>query len=59
MPDKDGGAKRKSVRDLLSVRPRRGRVNLAAMDPSETNGVERHVAHFVTNSETFTRKVSA
>jgi PPK2 family polyphosphate:nucleotide phosphotransferase len=44
MPDKDGGAKRKSVRDLLIARPRRGRVNLAAIDPSETNGVERHQA---------------
>jgi len=44
MPSKDGGAKRKSVRDLLTVHPRRGSVNLAAMDPSETNGVERHQA---------------
>jgi PPK2 family polyphosphate:nucleotide phosphotransferase len=44
MPDKESGSKRRSVRDLLSVHPRRGRVNLAAMDPSETNGVERHVA---------------
>jgi PPK2 family polyphosphate:nucleotide phosphotransferase len=44
MPSKDGGAKPKSVRDLLTVHPRRGSVNLAAMDPSETNGVERHQA---------------
>jgi len=44
MPSKDDGAKRKSVRDLLTVHPRRGSVNLAAMDPSETNGVKRHLA---------------
>jgi PPK2 family polyphosphate:nucleotide phosphotransferase len=29
------------VRDLLSVRPNRGRVDLAAIDPSETLGVKR------------------
>jgi PPK2 family polyphosphate:nucleotide phosphotransferase len=44
MPDKESGTKRKSVRDLMGVRPHRGRVNLAAMDPSETHGVERHQA---------------
>jgi PPK2 family polyphosphate:nucleotide phosphotransferase len=44
MPSKDGGAKRMSVRDLLTVHPRRGSVNLAALDPSETNGMERHQA---------------
>jgi PPK2 family polyphosphate:nucleotide phosphotransferase len=31
-----------SIRHLLSARPRRGRVNLGAIDPSETNGVLRH-----------------
>jgi PPK2 family polyphosphate:nucleotide phosphotransferase len=31
-----------SIRHLLSARPRRGRVNLGAIDPSETNGVARH-----------------
>jgi PPK2 family polyphosphate:nucleotide phosphotransferase len=35
---------RKSIGDLLSVRPGRSRINLAAIDPSETNGVERHQA---------------
>jgi PPK2 family polyphosphate:nucleotide phosphotransferase len=33
-----------SVRDLLRVRPRRGRVDLDALDPSETHGVKRHEA---------------
>jgi PPK2 family polyphosphate:nucleotide phosphotransferase len=33
-----------SVRDLLRVRPRRGRVDLDVLDPSETNGVKRHEA---------------
>jgi PPK2 family polyphosphate:nucleotide phosphotransferase len=41
MPDKKR-ANRKSVRDLLSARPRRGRVDLEAIDPSETNGVKRY-----------------
>ena len=31
-----------SIRQLLTARPRRGRVDLAAIDPSETNGVKRH-----------------
>jgi PPK2 family polyphosphate:nucleotide phosphotransferase len=42
MPDEKNGAHRQSVIDLLSVRPRRGRFKLAAIDPSETNGVLRH-----------------
>ncbi|HEX9100309.1 MAG TPA: PPK2 family polyphosphate kinase [Candidatus Dormibacteraeota bacterium] len=42
MPDRKSEANRKAVGDLLTVRPRRGRVNLAAIDPSETNGVLRH-----------------
>jgi len=35
------GGRNGAIRDLLSVRPRRGRVNLAAIDPAETNGVKR------------------
>ena len=31
----------KSVRDLLRARPRRGRVDLDAVDPAETHGVKR------------------
>jgi PPK2 family polyphosphate:nucleotide phosphotransferase len=42
MPDQNSGTNPKSVRDLLVVRPRRGRVKLARIDPSETNGVKRH-----------------
>jgi len=37
MPDRN----RDSIRHLLSARPRRGLVDLAAIDPSETNGVKR------------------
>jgi PPK2 family polyphosphate:nucleotide phosphotransferase len=37
-----------SIRDLLRVRPSRGRINLAAIDPSETNGVKRHQADELT-----------
>jgi PPK2 family polyphosphate:nucleotide phosphotransferase len=44
MPDTKSGTNRRSVRDLLSVRPRRGRVDLGAIDPSETNGVKRNQA---------------
>jgi PPK2 family polyphosphate:nucleotide phosphotransferase len=33
-----------SVRDLLRARPRRGRVDLDVLDPSETHGVKRHEA---------------
>ncbi|HTE86638.1 MAG TPA: PPK2 family polyphosphate kinase [Dehalococcoidia bacterium] len=44
MPDQNGGRNHKSVRDLLNVRPRRGRVNLTPIDPSETSGLKRHHA---------------
>ncbi|GAC1648407.1 MAG: polyphosphate kinase 2 family protein [Candidatus Dormibacteraceae bacterium] len=44
MPDSKNGRNHRSIRDLLSARPRRGRVNLAAIDPSETNGVKRDQA---------------
>jgi PPK2 family polyphosphate:nucleotide phosphotransferase len=44
MPDTKNGTNRRSVRDLMSVRPRRGQVDLDAIDPSETNGVKRHQA---------------
>jgi PPK2 family polyphosphate:nucleotide phosphotransferase len=42
MPDKKSGTNHRPVRDVLSVQPRRGKVDLAAIDPSETNGVQRH-----------------
>jgi PPK2 family polyphosphate:nucleotide phosphotransferase len=42
MPDTKSGSNHKSISDLLSVRLRRGRVKLTAIDPSETNGVLRH-----------------
>jgi PPK2 family polyphosphate:nucleotide phosphotransferase len=38
MPDRNN----QSIRHLLTARPRRGRVNLRAIDPSETHGVLRH-----------------
>jgi PPK2 family polyphosphate:nucleotide phosphotransferase len=41
MPD-DKNGHRQSVSDLLGVRPRRGSIKLAAIDPSETHGVLRH-----------------
>jgi len=44
MPDSKNGGNHSSIRDLLIARPRRGRVNLAAIDPSETSGVKRHQA---------------
>jgi PPK2 family polyphosphate:nucleotide phosphotransferase len=44
MPESKNRTSRSSVRDLLGVRPRRGRVKLARIDPSETNGVKRHDA---------------
>jgi PPK2 family polyphosphate:nucleotide phosphotransferase len=44
MPDTKRSANGKSIRDLLSVRLHRGRVDLDAIDPSETNGVKRHQA---------------
>lgn len=44
MPSSKNSTNRRSVRDVLRARPERGRVDLAAMDPSETNGVKRHWA---------------
>jgi PPK2 family polyphosphate:nucleotide phosphotransferase len=44
MPDSKRSSDHKSVRDLLGVRLHRGRVDLDAIDPSETNGVKRHLA---------------
>jgi PPK2 family polyphosphate:nucleotide phosphotransferase len=41
MPNIKNRTNRESIRDLLRARPRRGQVNLAAIDPSETNGVKR------------------
>jgi PPK2 family polyphosphate:nucleotide phosphotransferase len=41
MPNTNRGNHRKSIRDQLSARPRRGKVNLTAIDPSETNGIKR------------------
>jgi PPK2 family polyphosphate:nucleotide phosphotransferase len=41
MPNSKNRSNRESIRDLLRARPRRGQVNLAAIDPSETNGVKR------------------
>jgi hypothetical protein len=38
MSDSKNGTGRGSVRDISSVRPRRGRVKLVRIDPSETNG---------------------
>lgn len=42
MPDTKRKAAAKSVRGLLRARPRRGRVDLDAVDPSETHGVKRY-----------------
>jgi PPK2 family polyphosphate:nucleotide phosphotransferase len=41
MPNSKNRTNRESIRDLLRARPRRGQVSLAAIDPSETNGVKR------------------
>jgi PPK2 family polyphosphate:nucleotide phosphotransferase len=41
MPDRTNGTDHRSIRDLLSARPRRGRIDLASLDPSETFGVKR------------------
>ena len=41
MPDRKNSAAARPMRDLLSALPRGGRVNLRAVDPSETNGVRR------------------
>jgi PPK2 family polyphosphate:nucleotide phosphotransferase len=42
MPDTKSEGNHRSIRDVLSVRPRRGHVKLATIDPAETNGVKRH-----------------
>jgi PPK2 family polyphosphate:nucleotide phosphotransferase len=44
MPDSKRGPNSGSVRDLLTVRVHRGRVDLDAIDPSETSGIKRHQA---------------
>jgi PPK2 family polyphosphate:nucleotide phosphotransferase len=44
MPSSKNSTNRDSVREALRARPKRGRVNLGAIDPSETNGVKRHWA---------------
>jgi PPK2 family polyphosphate:nucleotide phosphotransferase len=36
------------MRDLLRVRPRRGRISLAAIDPAKTSGVKRRLADELT-----------
>ena len=41
MPDKKRGTDLQPVRGVLRARPRRGRVDLEAIDPAETNGVKR------------------
>jgi len=41
MPENKRHPGRRSVRDLLLARPRRGRVDLARVDPAETHGVKR------------------
>jgi PPK2 family polyphosphate:nucleotide phosphotransferase len=48
MPAIQNGTSLKSIRDLLRVRLRRGRSNVAAIDPSETHGVKRHQADELT-----------
>jgi PPK2 family polyphosphate:nucleotide phosphotransferase len=42
MPDGKSGTRRNSVRDILRARSRRRQADLAAIDPSETNGVKRY-----------------
>ena len=42
MPSSKSSTNRHSVRDALRARPKDGRVDLATVDPSETNGVQRH-----------------
>jgi len=44
MSDQNGATNPKSLRDHLNVRPSRGRLDLAPIDPSETNGLKRHQA---------------
>lgn len=42
MPSSKNSTNHHSVRDTLRAHPKGGRVDLGAIDPSETNGVERH-----------------
>jgi len=42
MPDTKSEGNHRSIRDVLSVRPRRGHVKVATIDPAETNGVKRN-----------------
>jgi PPK2 family polyphosphate:nucleotide phosphotransferase len=44
MPDSKRSTNHNSIRDLLTVRPRRSQVNLGPIDPSDTHGVKRHQA---------------
>jgi polyphosphate kinase 2 (PPK2 family) len=44
MPRTRNGTHRKSVRELLGVRPRQGGIDMSPIDPSETNGVKRQHA---------------
>jgi PPK2 family polyphosphate:nucleotide phosphotransferase len=44
MPSRRNSTNHHSVRDVLRARPERGRVDLAAIDPSEAKGVKRHWA---------------
>ncbi|HUZ86254.1 MAG TPA: PPK2 family polyphosphate kinase [Candidatus Baltobacterales bacterium] len=44
MPSSKNSINRNSVRATLRARPKGGRVDLGAIDPSETNGVKRHLA---------------
>ena len=48
MPGTRNGTHHESVRAYLSARPGRGRVNLAPIDPSETNGLKRRQADDLT-----------
>jgi len=48
MPDSKNGTNHDSIRHVLSARSHRGRVNLDALDPSETNGVKRFQADELT-----------
>jgi PPK2 family polyphosphate:nucleotide phosphotransferase len=44
MPHTSNGTHRKSIGDLLGVRPRRDGIDLSPIDPAETNGVKRQHA---------------
>jgi PPK2 family polyphosphate:nucleotide phosphotransferase len=51
MPGTGNGTHHESIRDYLNARPRRGRVNLAPIDPSETNGLKRRQADDLTQAD--------